>query len=186
MVVLPAPFGPRKPVIVPGSSVNDRSSTAKTDPNRFVSDSATTAVNVAPRQYQQRTQTSLDRRTPRSNVAGSERSAILRLAGDYSARVDPIEGDHDSMRTLSDTVGCLAETTGTTADGSTTRIAMAADDCAGAEGGSRAPSAPHPKCDSRRAIAVLDRLADTSPSTKDRSRRPSWRRRSQLPLRPRG
>jgi hypothetical protein len=36
-------------VIVPGSSVNDKSSTARTDPNRFVSDSATTAVNGPPR-----------------------------------------------------------------------------------------------------------------------------------------
>src|SRR5579872_6070850 len=42
MVVLPAPLGPRNPVIVPRSSANDRSSTARTSPNRFVKDSATT------------------------------------------------------------------------------------------------------------------------------------------------
>ena len=38
----PAPFGPRKPVIVPGSSANDRSSTAVSLPNRFVRSSLTT------------------------------------------------------------------------------------------------------------------------------------------------
>src|SRR5579862_449000 len=43
VVVLPAPFGPRKPVIVPGASANDSESTARTDPNRFVNESATTA-----------------------------------------------------------------------------------------------------------------------------------------------
>ena len=49
VVVLPAPFGPRKPVIVPGSSANERSSTARTVPNRLVSDSArTTAVMRLP------------------------------------------------------------------------------------------------------------------------------------------
>jgi hypothetical protein len=48
VVVLPAPFGPRKPVIVPGESENDRSSTAKTEPNRFVSESATTALDLVP------------------------------------------------------------------------------------------------------------------------------------------
>ena len=43
VVVFPAPFGPRKPVIVPGSSANDSESTASTEPNRFVNESATTA-----------------------------------------------------------------------------------------------------------------------------------------------
>ena len=43
VVVLPAPFGPRKPVIVPGASANESESTARTDPNRFVNESATTA-----------------------------------------------------------------------------------------------------------------------------------------------
>jgi hypothetical protein len=42
VVVLPAPFGPRNPVIVPSSSSKDRSSTATTPPNRFISDSART------------------------------------------------------------------------------------------------------------------------------------------------
>src|SRR5271155_2864734 len=32
VVVLPEPLGPRKPVTRPGSTVNDRSSTARTDP----------------------------------------------------------------------------------------------------------------------------------------------------------
>ena len=32
VVVLPEPFGPRKPVTRPGSTVNDRSSTARTGP----------------------------------------------------------------------------------------------------------------------------------------------------------
>ncbi len=49
VVVLPAPFGPRKPVIVPASSTNDRSVTAITSPKRLVSDSAlTTAVTWGP------------------------------------------------------------------------------------------------------------------------------------------
>ena len=47
VVVLPAPFGPRKPVIVPGSSANERESTASTEPNRLVSESATTASSEA-------------------------------------------------------------------------------------------------------------------------------------------
>jgi hypothetical protein len=42
VVVLPAPFGPRKPVIVPCRSSNERSSTATTPSNRFVRDSART------------------------------------------------------------------------------------------------------------------------------------------------
>src|SRR5689334_12623473 len=37
VVVLPAPFGPRKPTILPSSTVNERSSTASTSPKRFVS-----------------------------------------------------------------------------------------------------------------------------------------------------
>ncbi len=36
VVVLPAPFGPRKPVTLPASTVKLRSSTARTDPNRLV------------------------------------------------------------------------------------------------------------------------------------------------------
>src|SRR5579871_3752965 len=43
VVVLPAPFGPRKPVIVPGARANESESTASTEPNRFVRDSTTTA-----------------------------------------------------------------------------------------------------------------------------------------------
>ena len=42
VVVLPAPLGPRNPVIVPGSRANDKSSTAVTVPKRFVNDSHTT------------------------------------------------------------------------------------------------------------------------------------------------
>src|SRR5215831_5497770 len=37
VVVLPAPFGPRKPVTLPGSMPNVRSSTATLSPYRFVS-----------------------------------------------------------------------------------------------------------------------------------------------------
>src|SRR4051795_2177336 len=37
VVVLPAPFGPRKPVTWPGSTVAERSETAATVPNRLVS-----------------------------------------------------------------------------------------------------------------------------------------------------
>ena len=48
VVVFPAPFGPRNPVIVPGSSANDRSRRRARDPNRFVNDSATTASPTAP------------------------------------------------------------------------------------------------------------------------------------------
>ena len=47
VVVLPAPFGPRNPVIVPGSSANERLSTAVSLPNRFVSDSARTTGAMA-------------------------------------------------------------------------------------------------------------------------------------------
>ncbi len=36
VVVLPAPFGPRNPVILPGSTVNDRSSTAIVSPYRLL------------------------------------------------------------------------------------------------------------------------------------------------------
>jgi hypothetical protein len=43
VVVFPAPFGPRKPVIVPGASANESESTASNEPNRFVNESATTA-----------------------------------------------------------------------------------------------------------------------------------------------
>ena len=41
VVVFPAPFGPRKPLTVPGSSENDRLSTATMFPKRLVSESAT-------------------------------------------------------------------------------------------------------------------------------------------------
>jgi hypothetical protein len=37
VVVLPAPFGPRKPVTLPGITSNDRSLTAVTSPYRLVS-----------------------------------------------------------------------------------------------------------------------------------------------------
>ena len=37
VVVLPAPFGPRKPVTVPGSTLNDRSLTAILSPYRLLS-----------------------------------------------------------------------------------------------------------------------------------------------------
>jgi hypothetical protein len=47
VVVLPAPLGPRKPVINPGSSANERSSTAVIFPNRFVRESATTTGGIA-------------------------------------------------------------------------------------------------------------------------------------------
>jgi hypothetical protein len=40
----PGPFGPRKPVIVPGASENNRSSTAVTEPNRFVTPSTDTTA----------------------------------------------------------------------------------------------------------------------------------------------
>ena len=36
VVDLPAPFGPRNPVTIPGWTVNDRSSTAVCDPYRLV------------------------------------------------------------------------------------------------------------------------------------------------------
>ena len=39
VVVLPAPFGPRKPVTCPGRTVKLRSSTAVTGPKRLVSPS---------------------------------------------------------------------------------------------------------------------------------------------------
>ena len=45
-MVLPAPFGPRKPVIVPASNANDRSVTAATSPKRLVSDSASTTAVI--------------------------------------------------------------------------------------------------------------------------------------------
>ena len=47
VVVLPAPFGPRKPVTVPASSSNERPSTAVSLPKRFVSDSAATTAGTA-------------------------------------------------------------------------------------------------------------------------------------------
>jgi hypothetical protein len=43
-VVLPAPFGPRKPVTAPARTANDNSSTAFTEPYRFVSPSTTIGV----------------------------------------------------------------------------------------------------------------------------------------------
>src|ERR1700744_2126910 len=46
VVVLPAPFGPRKPVTLPGSMPNVRSSTAVFSPYRFVRPS-TSIMNVA-------------------------------------------------------------------------------------------------------------------------------------------
>ena len=48
VVVLPAPFGPRKPTTSPGSTVNDRSSTACTAPKCFVNVSQATAGPIPP------------------------------------------------------------------------------------------------------------------------------------------
>jgi hypothetical protein len=45
-VELPAPFGPRNPVAVPGSTVNDTSSTAVTCPYRLVNPCATVILSV--------------------------------------------------------------------------------------------------------------------------------------------
>jgi hypothetical protein len=36
VVVFPAPFGPRKPVVLPGSTVNDKLSTASVSPYLLV------------------------------------------------------------------------------------------------------------------------------------------------------
>src|SRR3954447_7489033 len=49
VVVLPAPFGPRKPTTRPSSAVNDRSSTATTEPKRFVSPATSIACAMAQR-----------------------------------------------------------------------------------------------------------------------------------------
>jgi hypothetical protein len=46
VVVFPAPFGPRKPVIVPAFNANDRSVTAETSPKRLVNDSASTTAVI--------------------------------------------------------------------------------------------------------------------------------------------
>jgi hypothetical protein len=45
-VVLPAPFGPRKPVIVPAFNAKDRSVTAETSPKRLVNNSASTTTVI--------------------------------------------------------------------------------------------------------------------------------------------
>src|SRR5262245_31955778 len=45
-VVLPAPFGPRKPVTAPARTANDRSSTARTAPKRFVRPSTTIGAAI--------------------------------------------------------------------------------------------------------------------------------------------
>src|SRR5258708_38164050 len=47
MVVLPAPFGPRKPVIFPGFTLNDRSSTASVSPYRLVKPSSSITVRLS-------------------------------------------------------------------------------------------------------------------------------------------
>lgn len=47
VVVLPAPFGPRKPVTVPGRSENVSSSTATRSPKRLVSELAVTTGSRA-------------------------------------------------------------------------------------------------------------------------------------------
>ena len=49
MVVLPAPFGPRNPVTVPGRTVKLRSSTAVTGPKRLVSRSTSITIGSAGR-----------------------------------------------------------------------------------------------------------------------------------------
>ena len=43
VVVLPAPFGPRNPKMMPRGTVKVRSSTTVVDPNRFVNPSMETA-----------------------------------------------------------------------------------------------------------------------------------------------
>ena len=48
VVVLPEPFGPRKPVIVPRCTSKLRSSTAVTAPKRFVNPRTEMAGNVCP------------------------------------------------------------------------------------------------------------------------------------------
>src|SRR5262245_51719969 len=48
VVVLPAPFGPRKPVTVPGRSENVRSSTATTSSKRLVRERTVTTGSQAP------------------------------------------------------------------------------------------------------------------------------------------
>jgi hypothetical protein len=48
VVVLPAPFGPRNPVTVPGASSNESPSTATSFPKRFVSASAVTTASATP------------------------------------------------------------------------------------------------------------------------------------------
>ena len=45
-VVLPAPFGPRKPVTAPGRTLNDKSSTATSSPYRFVRPSTVIAATT--------------------------------------------------------------------------------------------------------------------------------------------
>jgi hypothetical protein len=45
-VVLPAPFGPRKPVTEPRRTLNERSSTAASSPYRFVRPSTVIAASV--------------------------------------------------------------------------------------------------------------------------------------------
>src|ERR1700712_2030132 len=63
VVVLPAPLGPRNPVIWPGSTVNDRSDTASTDPKRlvtFVNSMVTPAAITSFRYESSRATTALD------------------------------------------------------------------------------------------------------------------------------
>src|ERR1700690_610663 len=50
VVVLPAPFGPRKPVTFPGSILNVRSSTAVFAPYRFASP-RTSIMEISPLQF---------------------------------------------------------------------------------------------------------------------------------------
>src|SRR4051794_41983240 len=47
VVVLPAPLGPRKPVTDPGSTVNERSETARTGPNALLSSRTSTRTGPA-------------------------------------------------------------------------------------------------------------------------------------------
>src|SRR4051812_43371264 len=47
VVVLPAPLGPRKPVTDPGSTVNERSETARTGPNALLSSRTSTRTRPA-------------------------------------------------------------------------------------------------------------------------------------------
>src|SRR3954451_24022181 len=52
VVILPAPLGPRKPTTRPTSAVNDRLSTANTEPNRLVRPATSIACAIEGQVYQ--------------------------------------------------------------------------------------------------------------------------------------